>query len=457
MTFFKRSLLIAHYPLPIKMKLLAATNRYYVLLSAGLFAVGSLVLYVGTDYAVRNEVSEQLQNQRLELEQRVAKGEPLPEPVFRQQYSLSTRPRPLGMSDTLLLDPTEGSMVPHRQLTFRVVGAGQAPAWVTLRKSLVETDELLAATVGSMLVVLALLLGGIVWLHRYLSGRLWAPFQHTLATLRTYDLQQHRPLNLPSSQIEEFAELNQALNYLCARLGADYESLREFTANAAHETQTPLAIMQAQLEQLLQLPALADDAAAAPLLADLYGATRRLSRLHQALGLLSRIENGQFTQATPLDLAGLIIEKTEQLAPLLEARQLALHLDLGAAPPRRLHPGLADSLLHNLLHNAIRHNVPGGDVAVRLTATMLEVSNPGPVVSGDPARFFERFRKHNAASESPGLGLSIVQHICAYYGLGLSYDFAPAGARHTLRISFGAPDAASSERAPRPATYKAQL
>ncbi|MGI4762596.1 MAG: sensor histidine kinase [Janthinobacterium lividum] len=419
------------------MKLLAATNRYYVLLSAGLFAVGSGVLYLGIDHAVRNEVGEQLQNHRIELEARLAGGRPLPEPVYREQYVLSTRPRPLGFSDTVLLDPVEGSMVPHRQLTFRAAGARQAPVWVTLRKSLVETDELLAAVVGTMLVVLALLLGGVVGLHRYLSGRLWAPFRRTLAALRDYDLQQHRVLALPTSRIEEFAELNQALTHLSRRLVADYENLREFTANAAHETQTPLAIMQAQLEQLLQLPALADDAAAAPLLADLYGATRRLSRLHQALGLLSRIENGQFTQAVPLDLATLVREKAEQLAPLLDARNLALHLQLAASPPRQLHPGLADSLLHNLLHNAIRHNVPGGEVGVRLTATELEVSNPGPVVSGDPSRFFERFRKHNAASESPGLGLSIVQHICAYYGFGLSYDFAPTGARHTLRVRFG--------------------
>ncbi|MDO7886688.1 sensor histidine kinase [Hymenobacter cheonanensis] len=422
------------------MKLLAATNRYYVLLSAGLFAAGSLVLYVSVDHAVRNEVGEQLQNDRLEVEAHVASGRALPEPLYRQQYSLSTRPRPLGFSDTVLLDPTEGSLVPHRQLTFRVAGAGQAPAWVTLRKSLVETDELLGAVAGSMLVVLALLLGGIVGLHRYLSGRLWAPFRRTLEALRNYDLQQHRALALPTSRIEEFAELNQALTHLSRRLVADYENLREFTANAAHETQTPLAIMQAQLEQLLQVPTLAADAAAAPLLADLYGATRRLSRLHQALGLLSRIENGQFTQAVPLDLAALLREKAEQLAPLLEARGLALHLHLGASPPRQLHPGLADSLLHNLLHNAIRHNVPGGEVVVRLAANELEVSNPGPVVSGDPSRFFERFRKHNAASESPGLGLSIVQHICAYYGFGLRYGFDPAGARHTLRVSFGPAD-----------------
>ena len=419
------------------MKLLAATNRYYILLSVGLFALGSGVLYLGTNRAVHNEVSEQLLNHRQELEARVASGQPLPEPVFRQQFSVSARPRPLGYSDTVLHDANEDELVPHRQLTFRVAGAGQAPAWVTLRKSLVETDELLVAVLGSMLLVLALLLSGIVLLHRYLSGRLWGPFRHTLAALRGYDLQQHRPLSLPASAIEEFAELNQALTHLSCRLVADYESLREFTANAAHETQTPLAIMQVQLEQLLQLPALATDAAAAPLLADLYGATRRLSRLHQALGLLSRIENGQYHAAVPLDLAALVREKAVHLAPLLEARALTPHLELAAAPPRQLHPGLADSLLHNLLHNAIRHNVPGGDVTVRLTANALEVSNPGPVLSGDPVRFFERFRKHNAASESSGLGLSIVQQICAYYGFGLSYEFAPVGARHTLRVAFG--------------------
>jgi signal transduction histidine kinase len=418
-------------------KLLAVTNRYYVLLSAALFVVGSLVLYLCVDYAVRNEVGEQLQNHRLELEARVASGRALPEPVYHDQYSFSTRPRPLGFSDTLLLDPTEGSMVPHRELTFRVVPAGQPPTWVTLRKSLVEVDELLMAVFASMLLVLLLLLGGIVLLHRYLSRRLWAPFQRTLAVLRGYDLQQHRRLTLPESKIEEFAELNQALTHFSRRLVADYESLREFTANAAHEAQTPLAIMQAQLEQLLQLPTVTDDATAAPLLADLYAATRRLSRLHQALGLLSRIENGQYAAAQPLDLAELLREKAEQFAPLLEARNLALHLHLAAGPPRALHPGLADSLVHNLLHNAIRHNVPGGDITVRLTDKYLEMSNPGPVVAGDPARFFERFRKHNAASESPGLGLSIVQHICAYYGFGLSYGFEPAGARHTLRVSFG--------------------
>ena len=417
------------------MKLLTATNRYYLGLVAVLFAVASGALYYGVNAALRHEVDEQLGLHRLRVETLVRAGEPLAASPFADQFVLSTRPRPLGLSDTLLPDPQEGTWVPHRQLTFQLV-QGSQPRWVTVRKSLVETNDLLAVVLGIMLAVLALLFGGTLLLNRWLSGRLWRQFYRTLAALRHYDLQQHQPLALSRPRIEEFAELNLAVTHLSERLVADYESLREFTANAAHETQTPLAIMQAQLEQLLQLPALGEDPTAAPLLADLYGATRRLSRLHQALGLLSKIENRQFAQAKPLNLATLLDEKVNQLAPLLEARNLHLHRHIEQAPVLGMHPGLADSLLHNLLYNAIKHNQPGGDITVRLSTEALEISNPGPAISGDPTRFFERFRKHHAAAESPGLGLSIVQQIGAYYGFAVTYGYAAAGQRHTLRVAF---------------------
>ena len=64
------------------------------------------------------------------------------------------------------------------------------------------------------------------------------------------------------------------------------------------------------------------------------------------------------------------------------------------------------------------------------------VVNVGPVVTGDPIRFCERFRKHNATYDSSGLDLSIVQQICRYNGFVLSYEFSPAGSIHTLRVGF---------------------
>ena len=424
------------------MKLLAASTRYYLLLTTLLFAVASGLLYAGLEWALRSEVEEQLRDHALTLHHLVARGRPLPAAPFADEFTRSPRPRALGFGDTLLLDPLEQEMVPYRQLTFRLRPAepgGGPPEWVTLRKSLVETKDVLGVVLGVMAGVLALLLAGVVGLNYWLAGRLWAPFRHTLAALRAYDLHRHQPLGLPAPAIAEFAELNQALNQLSERLVADYESLREFTENAAHETQTPLAIMQAKLEQLLQAPALMDDEATATLLGELLGAAQRLSRLHQSLTLLSRLENHQFApaQAVPVHLDQLLRDRVATLEPLLEARRIRLTLRVDEGLPARcLHPGLADSLLQNLLQIAIKHNYPGGRGDVALSAAALEVSNTGPAISGDPARFFERFRKHRAASDSPGLGLSIVQHICAYYGFRVGYAFAEAGARHTLRVEF---------------------
>jgi signal transduction histidine kinase len=420
------------------MKLLDATNRYYLALVAVLFAVASGVLYCGVQLALRHEMDEQLGLHQRKIEALVRTGQPLGATPLADQFEVSARPRRLGLADTILPDPVEHTRVPHRQLTFRMQVQGR-PQWVTVRKSLVETNDLLAVVLGIMLGVLVVLMLSVLLLNRWLSARLWRQFHRTLAALRHYNLQQHRPLVLPRPRIDEFAELNQAVMHLSQRVVADYENLREFTANAAHETQTPLAIMQAQLEQLLQVPALATDPTAAPLLADLYGATRRLSRLHQALGLLSRIENRQFEGSQPLNLAAVLDEKVDQLAPLLEARGLHLHRHIDRAPALAMHPGLADSLLHNLLYNAIKHNQPGGSITVQLSAEALEISNPGPAISGDPSRFFERFRKHSAAAESPGLGLSIVQQIGAYYGFDVTYEYAPVGQIHTLRVTFGPP------------------
>ena len=418
------------------MNLLHATTRYYLFLALLLFAVGSVGLYHGINWALRTEVSEQLADRRRELLAKAEANKLAPVRELATLLDISRTPRPLGFRDTLLLDRTENEWVPHRQLTFPMVVRGEGPVWVSLRKSLVEAEDLLGVVLAVMVSVLALLLAGTVLLNRWLARRLWAPFRHTLATLRQYDLHQHQPLALPAAPVAEFTELNQALNGFSQRLVADYESLREFTANAAHETQTPLAIMQAQLEQLLQVPALAEDPAAAPLVADLYGATLRLSRLHHALSLLSRIENRQFAEAQPVALDQLLAEKMTQFEPLFEARELRYGLDIAQAPVVvQMHPGLADSLLQNLLQNAVKHNVRGGELMVTLSRRELKIGNTGPATPGDPARFFERFRKHNAASDSPGLGLSIVQQICAHYGFGLHYTIAAAGTYHTLRVA----------------------
>lgn len=415
------------------MKLLTTTNRYYLVLVTVLFVLGTGVLYVGIQRALAEEVDEQLLYHRDYLTRHIREAHALPPVTNPNELTIARRPRPAGLGDTLLYDPAERTMVPFRTVTFPVEVRGQR-YWLTLRKSLIETSDVLEVVLTVMLTVMGLLFGSLVLLNRWLSRWLWAPFHRTLTSLRTYRLQQPEALELPATPIDEFSELNQALAQLTQRVTADYRALKEFTENAAHETQTPLAIMQAQLEQLMQLPELPGTAAQP--VHELYRATRRLSRLHQALTLLSKIENRQFTEAQPVQLDGLVRDKLAQLQEFLDAKQIDPVLRVVAPLSVAMHPDLADSLVSNLLQNAVKHNLPGGQLQVRVDARALEIRNTGLPLDGDPTELLGRFRKHNAASDSPGLGLSIAQQICGLYGGQLRYTFTPDGAWHTLRVEF---------------------
>ena len=417
------------------MKLLAATNRYYLLLAALLFSVGSGLLYFGLINVLEGEVEERLFQQREYLTRAVQRTGRLPTTPFEGRTTVGTLPQAEGLHDVELLEPLENELEPYRQLTFRLTLEGR-PHWVSLSKALLETHHVRSLVLQLLGGVLGTLLLAVVLLNRWLARRLWKPFKLTLRQLRGYDVRSHQVLVLPDTPVEEFTQLNRTLSAMSQRVAADYTTLKEFTENAAHETRTPLAIMQAKLEQLLQLPDL--PAPAAPLVADLYGATQRLTRLHQGLTLLSKIDNQQFAQAGPVQLEEVLHDKLRQLEDFIQAKQLHLELAIGPGPALQLHPALVDSLVSNLLHNAIRHNHDGGRLRVALSATELTVSNTGPALGPDevPAQYFERFRKRNAASDSPGLGLSIVQRIAEFYGFQVRYEYAPAGSLHTLRVVF---------------------
>ncbi|GAB3585332.1 sensor histidine kinase [Hymenobacter daeguensis] len=418
------------------MKLHVRTNLYYLALSAVLFVLGTGVLYISLQRALAHEVDEQLRHQQQYLTEHIRQTGVLPTVAIPQELEIDGPARAPGLRDTVLFNPLEHEDIPFRTVSFPVQVRGRLH-WLTLRKSLLETADVLKVILAVMLAVMTLLFGSLLLLNQWLSRWLWAPFQHTLRVLRGYKLQQPpQSLALPATPIDEFSELNQAVAQLTRRVAADYRALKEFTENAAHETQTPLAIMQAQLEQLVQDPALPARVTGAVQL--VYRATMRLSRLHQALTLLSKIENRQFGGAVSVRLDELIREKIEQLQDFIEAKDIAPELNQLAPVVLTMHPALAESLVGNLLQNAVKHNHRGGLLAVRLTPAALEVANSGPVLTTDPMLLLGRFRKQNAASDSPGLGLSIAGQICTYYGFRLSYSFAPAGALHTLRVDFGA-------------------
>jgi signal transduction histidine kinase len=206
--------------------------------------------------------------------------------------------------------------------------------------------------------------------------------------------------------------------------------LRNFTDNASHEMQTPLAIINSRLDLLIQDPRMREEHHRT--VHAMYDAISRLRQLNQSLLLLTKIENNQFPQMESVNLAPLITEKLAELEDPLKDRQLLVHTELDKLwlP---MNGYLADILLNNLLVNAIRHNRNAGQVDIRLRDRMLRISNSGPAPGFDASTIFDRFVK-GAHSGGTGLGLAIVRQICDNYRFPVGYSYADG--LHTVEISF---------------------
>jgi len=216
----------------------------------------------------------------------------------------------------------------------------------------------------------------------------------------------------------ELKPLTGALDDLLARLRQKIEHERAFVQDAAHELRTPLAVVAAQAHVMAH--AGEDERAQAHAL--LQGAIDRASHLAQQLLVLASLDNAQRTPPRRIDVAQAVRQLLAQAAPGAMARGIELSLDA----PDRLEsvvdePAL-ESIVHNLVDNAVRYGRDGGSVAVTLRGDeerlSLQVRDDGPGIgAADRERVFERFWR-GAGHDLPGsgLGLAIVQQAAARMG-----------------------------------------
>jgi signal transduction histidine kinase len=265
-------------------------------------------------------------------------------------------------------------------------------------------------------------------INRFVLGKLWQPFFNTLSELKTFNLQNKKSLHLTKSNIEEFEELNSSVFQMTDKISREYEALKAFTDNASHEMQTPLAIIMSKLDLLLQ----SSNETQADQLQAIYDATGRLSKLNQALLLLTKIDNKQFQNSDEVNLKLLLENKFHQFDELIKARNIRLTYELQEVCIS-INKELIDILLNNLLSNAIKHNEVGGIIKCRLSSDNLALSNSGKELPFDKVNIFERFQKSNQ-SDGIGLGLAVVKQICDANGLSIAYSYVDKV--HTFVITF---------------------
>ncbi|WP_201984126.1 PorY family sensor histidine kinase [Hymenobacter rubidus] len=424
------------------MKLLARTTVYFLIYASVVAGAGTFVYYGFIRKIYYAYVDRTLSRRKLRVDKALRLHLRTPADLefwhrldHNVEFKALKQPgsRPV-FSVRMMYNELTGTVVPYRQLAAPVMFQGR-PYRLELRTTMLDSQELLARIVQAGALLFGALLVGLLVLQHVLARRLWAPFYRTLGELQRYKLDQPEPVHLAPARIPEFKELNTALGRLLNRNQRIYRRQREFTENAAHELQTPLAILRTKLDMLVQAPGLTEEQAGH--IEPLLDVTQRLTHLSRSLLLLAHLDQQLFFPTETVDLAAAIRTQLGHLREQLAATHLRLETDLAPDLPLAANRSLIDILVSNLLSNAIRHNVPGGEVRVQLTPELLVVENTGRPRALPADQLFVRFRPGpERPPGSVGLGLAIARQICETYGFLLSYHYEEPG-RHQLRVRLG--------------------
>lgn len=217
---------------------------------------------------------------------------------------------------------------------------------------------------------------------------------------------------------------------------------REFSANVSHELKTPLTSISGFAE--LMKEGLVPPEKIPEFSGDIYKESRRLIGLVDDIIQLSRLdENSTEFERGPVDLYELSEQAMASLRPVADRQSVRLALQGEHAEIDGV-AQLLKEMIYNLLDNAVKYNVPGGSVVLRVqktgARTVLSVSDTGiGIPYADQPRVFERFyrvdKSHSKEVGGTGLGLSIVRHAAQYHNARLDLKSQP-GKGTTITVTF---------------------
>ena len=301
----------------------------------------------------------------------------------------------------------------------KVIYLNKKPYRFNIETNIEETQETIFFISITTVFLFVLIVGGLLFLNRRLSKSVWKPFRETLDQLKTFSLNNQTKIEFSKTDVSEFDELNQSLTKLIEHNVSVYKTQKEFTENASHELQTPLAILKNKLDILLQNQDLTEKQY--QIAEEMNRALSRSSRINKNLLLLAKIDNKQFDSET-FHLDEVLNQSLEILQEHFEQKNISVKTEISDNVKVNGNIGLTEVLINNLILNAIRHTSINGSILIRLSQSEFEVSNSGTgKLNGD--LLFKRFSRFSKDNNGSGLGLAIVQEICKSQNWTIDYRF----------------------------------
>ncbi|MEI7899287.1 MAG: ATP-binding protein [bacterium] len=287
-----------------------------------------------------------------------------------------------------------------------------------------ETHRFLHALLVAVPLGLLLIVGG-GWLIGHLALRPVNLIAQTAESVTAARLD----ARVPDAEADtEFKRLIALINGMLERLERSFRQATRFSADAAHELKTPLAILQAQIERSLQRAA--DDSPEQREYAEQLEELQRLKSILRKLLLLSQADAGQLPLSLErVNLADRIRSAENDIGMLAPGRKT--RIETPAECFIQADDDLLSQMLGNLISNAVKFGDPAGVIELTLSRqegqAVLTVSNTGvPIPKADQAKVFDRFYRADSSRsreiEGVGLGLSLAREMARAHGGDLALN-----------------------------------
>lgn len=303
-----------------------------------------------------------------------------------------------------------------RIVDIRVQGP-DGPLMVQVGRSLAAFEHELSELLMTFLIAGPLTLLAVIGGGYFLACRVLRPMQNMTRSARIISADRLNERISITNPDDELGELGQTLNQMIERLERSFTEMQRFTADAAHELRTPLAIIRSEAEIALRLPRSGEEYC--DVLENLLEDTHRLSTLADELLFLSRHDAGLSSpdrKAVEVDV--LLLDVVNNMKPVAQAKDVSIDLTENAECQLTGDRRQIQRVFYNLIDNAIKYTGAGGRIAVssRVNAgeVTISVSDNG---CGIPAehlpRIFDRFYRVDPSRTTigAGLGLAICQSI----------------------------------------------
>ncbi|MCO5281223.1 MAG: HAMP domain-containing histidine kinase [Chitinophagales bacterium] len=303
---------------------------------------------------------------------------------------------------------------------------------LSIINSMVEEDDLVEQLLHGSLWLYGILMLFIILINNFVLQRLWKPFYLFLNQLKQFRIETKEKLPAVKTNTKEFIDLQNAVHILLQRSIESFEQQKQFIGNASHELQTPLAITINKLELLIEKNSLKPEQAES--IYEIMNTVERLIRLNKSLLLLTKIENKQIFDNKQINFNKIVLQNINDFEEIADFKAVKISYTEGGNLAAEMDSSLANTIISNLLRNALFHNIPNGIVTVFVSENSITISNSGSEKALDAQKIFTRFYKSEQSQNGTGLGLSIVKAICDLYGFSITYYFE--NSLHHFKINF---------------------